>query len=212
MSHLIKYPRTPLLPWSSNATPDDIRLIDTTCFINQEIVITEKLDGENTSMYHDHIHARSVDSRHHPSRDWVKRFHHEIAHEIPKGWRICGENMYAKHSIFYENLNSYFYGFSIWSEKNECLSWADTLEWFALLGIKPVPTLYQGVWDETLIRNIQVDTQTQEGYVVRLVNSFHYDHFRQSMAKWVRPKHVNTTQHWMFAELVPNQLQETNDE
>lgn len=69
------------------------------------------------------FHARSVDSRHHISRDWLAQFHSSIAYNIPEGWRICGEYLYAKHSIFYENLPSYFLGFSIWNEKkmNACL-------------------------------------------------------------------------------------------
>jgi len=40
--------------------------------IGREVVVTEKMDGENTTMYCDNIHARSIDGRHHPSRDWVK--------------------------------------------------------------------------------------------------------------------------------------------
>lgn len=201
-----KYPRTPHLPWSPGATNDDVRILNTDAFQQHEIVVTEKMDGENTSLYRDHMHARSLDSRHHPSRDWVKQWHSSIAHDIPQGWRVCGENMYAQHSVTYENLTSYFYGFSLWDEQNHCLSWQDTLEWFDLLGIHTPPVLYQGVWDEEHIRAITVDETTSEGYVVRLAGSFAYTHFAQSVAKWVRPHHVQTDQHWMFAEIVPNGL------
>ena len=108
-----KYPRTPHLPWSQGASADDSLLKDSKLFEGQEVVITEKMDGENTTMYPDHIHARSIDSRHHPSRTWVKSLHGSIAHLIPQGWRLCGENLYAQHSIAYEGLKSYFYLFSV---------------------------------------------------------------------------------------------------
>ena len=90
--------------------------------MGREVVVTEKLDGENTTMYTDYIHARSLDSHHHPSRDWVKQLHGEIGYKIPVGWRVCGENMYARHSIVYYDLTTYFYGFSIWDETNTALS------------------------------------------------------------------------------------------
>jgi hypothetical protein len=51
-----------------------------------------------------------------------------------------------------------------------------------------------------------------EGYVVRLAARFHYQDFAHSVAKWVRAQHVQTDQHWMFAELIPNRLKDTGHE
>lgn len=208
MPTYFKYPRTPHLPWSPGATSDDVRLIDTDYFAQQPVVITEKMDGENTTLYRDHLHARSLDSRQHPSRTWVKRWHQQIAHEIPLAWRICGENLYAQHSLAYSELLSYFYGFSVWNQNNVCLSWEDSLKWFELLGIHHPKVIYQGIWDEALCQNLRVDTKHMEGYVVRLAARFHYQDFAHSVAKWVRAQHVQTDQHWMFAELIPNRLKE----
>jgi len=210
MNSRYKYPRTPHLPWSPGATSDDVRCVSTDIFHGKNVVVTEKMDGENTTLYNDHTHARSIDSRHHPSRDWVKRFHASIAHDIPDNWRVCGENLYAQHSIVYQQLKSYFYGFSLWNENNECLSWDDTLTWFEMLGIAAPPVLYRGPWDEAIIQSLAFDTNKVEGYVVRLEDSFAYENFSKSVAKWVRKGHVQTDQHWMFAEIVPNNL-EDND-
>ena len=59
----IKYPRTPHFPWSPGATDDDKILQDLSVFDKQPVVITEKMDGENTTIYADgYIHARSLDS------------------------------------------------------------------------------------------------------------------------------------------------------
>ncbi len=203
-----KYPRTPHLAWSPGVSSDDIQ-DRSTKFQDKHIIVTEKLDGENTSMYSDHIHARSLDSKHHPSRNWVKALHGEKAHLIPEGWRICGENVFAKHSIEYTNLQSYFYVFSIWNDRNICLNWQDTQEWTELLGLELVPVIYEGLWNEAIIRNIKLDLETQEGYVVRNKEAFHYNDFTQNIAKWVRKNHVQTDQHWMHAEVIANKLRKT---
>lgn len=201
-----KYPRTPHLPWSLGGTSDDAYLFDTTHFVGRQVVVTEKMDGENTSLYRNGIHARSVDSRHHVSRDWVKSLHGTIQHDIPEGWRLCGENVYAQHSIVYKELQSYFYLFSIWNDQNHALSWKNTCEWADLLGLAIAPVLFEGEWDEKAVRDLPIDPQRQEGYVVRLAESFAYEDFGRSMAKWVRAGHVQTDEHWMFATVIPNQL------
>jgi len=43
----VKYPKTFHLPWSLGLRSDDKRLKDLSRFINQEVVVTEKVDGEN---------------------------------------------------------------------------------------------------------------------------------------------------------------------
>ncbi|GEB34530.1 MULTISPECIES: RNA ligase family protein [Brevibacillus] len=209
-SHYQKYPRTFHLPWSRSKTDDDRILRDTRHFVGKEIVVTEKLDGENTSLYRDYLHARSIDSRDHPSRHWIKMLHGSIAHHLPPGYRICGENVFAKHSIFYEELSSYFYLFSVWDDRNVCLSWDDTLEWAELLGLQTPPVLYRGPWDEEKVRACYTRQSVfggeQEGYVVRLTASFAYADFKYSAAKFVRKNHVQTDQHWMAKAVEPNQL------
>lgn len=166
------------------------------------------MDGENTTMYRDHIHARSLDSKGSEDRAWVKQFWASIRGEIPEGWRVCGENLWAKHSVSYTNLRSYFYGFSLWDADNQAPSWKDTVDYFAMLGITPVPVLYSGVWDEIAIRNLakDMDLNKTEGYVVRLASSFHYDNFSTSVAKFVRANHVQTDRHWRSQQFVPNGL------
>lgn len=210
MPRRYRYPRTLHLPWSPGAQADD-RYLDALPFEGQAVVVTEKLDGENTTMARDYLHARSPDGRHHPSRDWVKGLWGQIRHEIPPGWRLCGENLYARHSIAYDELPSYFFLFSIWDEQNRALAWDESVEWAALLGLHTVPVLWRGLWDEAAIRALTLDLAHCEGYVVRTVTGFAYDEFPQHVAKWVRPHHVQTDEHWMHAPIVPNQLREEDE-
>ncbi|MFF3321328.1 RNA ligase family protein [Streptomyces sp. NPDC002889] len=203
------YPRTPHLPWSPGATADDVRVAGLSGFLGREVVVTEKLDGENTTLYADGLHARSLDSGHHPSRAWIKALHGRIAHGIPDGWRLCGENMYARHSIAYEDLDSLFYGFSVWDGEGRCLDWDQTVAFLRGLGV-PVPAvLWRGVFDrraDRALRAMKLDTERQEGYVVRTVDGFGPQEFAARMAKWVRPGHVRTDTHWMHATVVENGL------
>lgn len=201
-THYVKYPRTNHLPWSEGIHNDDRIIPSLKGFENEEVVVTVKMDGENTTMYSDHIHARSLDSLNHPSRNWVKNFWNEISFQIPERWRICGENLYAKHSIEYNDLPSYFMGFSVWNEKNECLNWDETLEWFQLLGITPVKELYRGPFDIEKIKSIwkTMSWDKDEGYILRVTKSFPFSEFRSNVAKFVRKGHIQTQKHWMFGK------------
>ena len=204
----VKYPRTHHLPWSPNLTKDDKRMPTLDSLNGQEVVMTEKLDGENTSLYYDGLHARSLDYNPHPSRDRIKALWASIQFNIPEGWRICGENCFAAHSIHYKHLTSYFYVFGIWNEKNICLDWDSTVEWADLFGLKTVPVLYRGIYNEGNIRNAFNEKSEYgdevEGYVVRVAREFSYRDFRYVVGKYVRKGHVRTHAHWMNRTVVPN--------
>ena len=214
----VKYPRTYHLPWSPGVGKDDRIAHDLSHFEGQEVVVTLKMDGENTTMYRDRdgLHARSISYDPHPSRDWVKALHGQIAHEIPDSWRICGENLYARHSIHYRRLASYFQVFSIWDDLR-CLDWRETVSYAGLLGLRVVPEIFRGTWDRVTMPAFLESTGRQlmldgcggdecEGYVVRLASEFTYGAFRKSVAKYVRANHVQTHGHWMRSQVVPNEV------
>lgn len=200
-----KYPSTPHLPWSKAVTPDDIVLENVDKFAGKEIVVTEKRDGENTTMYNDHIHARSLDSLDHPSRHFVKGIWASIRHQLFDGQRICGENLFAKHSIFYENLRAYFEVFSIWYEDTS-LAWDDVVEVSERLGLVTVPVLFRGTFEDFLDTSLSLNFDKQEGYVVRLAGSIKYADFADSMGKFVRKGHVQTDDHWLNQPMIPNKV------
>lgn len=200
----VKHPRTMHLPWSASLTDDDRIITSLESLQAGEVVVTEKMDGEQTTFYQDYDHARSVDGAGHPSRSWVKNLRSKIAHDIPTGWRVCGENLYARHSIAYTDLPSWFFVHSIWNERNICLSWDETEEWADLLGLEIVPTLYRGPWDEDAIKACWTEDlwEEKEGYVVRSAGEFAFRYFKANVAKFVRPGHVQTSKHWFFGQAV----------
>lgn len=205
----IKFPRTMHLPWSPGMTTDDKRIKNLDAFEGKRVIATLKKDGENTTLYSDYMHARSIDGRDHPSRSWAKQFHASIADQIPRDWRVCCENMYAKHSIAYDNLPSYLYGLSIWDANNLRMGWEDSVIWFQMLGIPQPEVIYDGIWDEAKIEALAktLDFDKEEGYVVTVADPITYDQYQTHVAKYVRAKHVATDAvHWQTAKVIPNKL------
>ena len=209
LTQMKKYGRTFHLPFSPGATSDDKIMSSLDGLMVDDLVVTEKMDGENTTIHANGSHARSPDSRYHPSRDWLKAFAAGISPFLADGERIVGENLYAHHSVYYSALPSYFLGFS-WIVGDEVQSWDLTLARFEELGILPVPTLYRGPYHATLFDHLMqtIDLTTQEGFVARTAASFAEAEMPVKMGKYVREGHVQSKTHWMKAELIPNRLSE----
>lgn len=216
----LKYPRTYHLPTSPGLQSDDRRIPGLAPFQDKRVIITEKMDGECTTLTPTRTYARSPDSGYHPSRDWLRAYHARRAANIPDDWRISGEYLYARHSLGYTRaagnaLGSFFCGFGVWDERNALLDWDTTLEIFAMLEIEPVPVLYDGTFGDDVIARVAatIDTSRQEGFVLRLAARMAYPNgsgsagrFFEGIAKWVRPGHVTAERHWMAGPIVPNEL------
>lgn len=213
-THHVKYPRTYHAPWSSAVQSDDKIIKNLTSLKGERIIGTVKMDGESATLYNDYYHARSIDGRHHPSRDWIKSFWSSIRWDIPDQWRVCGENLFARHSIAYNDLPSFFMGFSVWNERNVALPWDETLEWLDLLGIAPVEVVYDGPFDPAAMKAMaqEVYARGDEGIVFRTANKIAYRDFPNLVIKDVRPGHVQTDKHWMHGAGMTeqNQMAPTN--
>lgn len=207
--NLFKYPKTPHLPWSECLQDDDI-YGDISSLENKEVVVTLKLDGENINFYNNYIHARSLEPLYQsPATAWIKSFHASIKWKIPNYYKLSGENVAAKHSIEYKDLESYFFLFSVWHGLN-CLSWNETLEWSKKLDICTVPVIYEGKFDKYLIHNEFINynhsNNEKEGYVVRNKDDFDLSDFKLNCFKYVRKYHIKTSKFWRNLPTVFNGL------
>ena len=120
---------------------------------------------------------------------------------------MCGENLWAEHSIGYQRLDDYFLLFSVWNERNTCLPWSETLEYAALFGLKTVPVLYEGAGDRRLIETLHAKEYAgdpMEGYVVRRAGSFPYADFRRAAGKYVRSGHNVNNHDWKRQQVKQN--------
>lgn len=201
----MKYPKTLHLPYSPGLTKDD-KKIKTTKYLEEcHVIVTEKLDGENTCLEHDKIHARSENSTSHPSRNRIKKLHAEIRHLISANDAVFGENVYAKHSIEYDSLNSSFYIFAIYDKASKAFySWHMTRLLAKEYGLRTVPEIYEGPWKKKFeIPNKSAFGPTCEGFVVRKAGPVPLDEYDRYFAKYVRADHVQTDEHWK-RNWVPN--------
>ena len=203
-----KYPRTYHFPFSPGLGSDDKVFADfETYFTGKEVVITEKMDGENTTVYKDYCHARSIDSQHRDYHSWLLNYIRSFQYALNENERICGEYLYAKHSIGYDDLLSYFYVFSIWNE-DDCLSWKDTVSRCDELGLIHVPVLYEGIYSkDAVMQSVEkVKAKGGEGVVMRLADAYKYNDFSHSIIKYVRENHVQTDEHWSLGVIEKNGL------
>ena len=209
----IKYPRTFHLPYSEKSTSDDKIMKSDTHFIGKEVVASIKMDGENTTIYSDTSHARSLNSLFDSEdRRWIETFRMlYVENKLDPNMRICGENLFYKHTCSYDNLKSMFYGFSTWNG-NTCLSWDDTLKIFNELNIQPVDVIYRGIYDKELILKSfrEYDSNNiNEGFVVRLVDSFDISEFKTSLNKFVKDTFVIPSKHWKY-DVKQNNILDSN--
>lgn len=209
----IKYPRTYHLPWSKG-TKDDRTLENVDCFLNKNVIVSIKMDGENFTGYNDYCHARSIDSNNHASRNKAKSIWFEKSYLLQDNIRVCCENLYARHTIEYDNLKSYLQIISVW-RKDLCLNWDETTKYSELLSIPTVDVIYDGKYNYDIINNLyrkykQNSTDNVEGYVIRLKNEFYYEDFKNSVAKFVEPNFRQAVQeidsHWLKKPIIPNKL------
>lgn len=199
-----KYPRTYHFPFSEGAVNDDRIQDEWQALLAQEIVVTEKLDGENTCIKSSGVYARSHGAVN--RNPWAKPIW-EIWDRVGKSLQdlhLFGENLYAIHSITYERLDSHFYLFAV-RDNGLWLSW-DEVEWYAqLLDLPTVPLLERGTFTATQLQKIIANQQAQgscfggksEGVVCRNAAAFPETEFAQQVLKYVRKNHVQTDEHWI---------------
>ena len=207
----MKYPRTYHIPWSPGATSDDKKLDNNwfSLFARKEIVITEKLDGENIHMTQKDCYARSdgAPTRSPWSRNiWDPRdgLYWKVKSLIGPDETIFGENLYGEHSITYNQLPKYFHLFAV-NNKKDWYSWNDVVEIAHMMEIPTVPVLWKGIVESEeevrrMIDNFMIQPSTygdtKEGIVLRITDEFPLEDFPRCVCKWVRPNHVQTDEHW----------------
>jgi hypothetical protein len=201
-----KYPRTYHLPFSPGTTNDDRISESVKSILGIDIIITEKLDGSNSSMINEGVFARShIDFSKNPWDNEVRQLHEiKVKGNLEDDVFLFGENMEGIHSIEYTNLKSYFYLFGV-RDNNIWTPWSVVEEYSYLLDLPLVPVLFKGIVNtEKELKDLVMGFVTEqselggsrEGIVVRNAGVFHNDNFSDNVMKWVRKGHVQTDEHW----------------
>lgn len=212
-----KYNRTFHIPWSPGGTNDDKRAGSIEKLIGVPIVITEKMDGSNTSLEAEGCFSRSHSGPPtHASFDGLKALHASIQYKLPKGFQFFGEWCYARHSIEYNELPGYFMLFNVKDLDGPVWgSWEEVEMWAEEIGVPTVPVLFKGtVSSEKELQELVESFMNQpsacggirEGVVVRVAHAFLNSSFSECVMKCVRANHVQTSEHWKDQEIIRNKL------
>lgn len=212
-----KYNRTPHFSWSKGCTNDDKIATDISNLINCPIIITEKMDGSNTSLEADGCFARTHSGPPtHTSFDGLKALHASLKWKIPPNIQLFGEWCFALHSIKYNELPGYFLLFNIRDLSNmKWLCWEEIELWAEEISVPTVPVLFKGAVSsekelKEIIESLMILPSAygdiREGVVVRIQDGFDDEYFSSCVIKCVRANHVQTTEHWKEQEIVKNKL------
>ena len=106
----------------------------------EDLVLTEKLDGQNNCFNKYGVFARShVAVSVHPwDKPLLERW--KLMKDDLKDLEVFGENMYGIHSIEYSKLESFFYVFAV-RERGQWLSWEEVKFYASLLDFPTVPEI-----------------------------------------------------------------------
>lgn len=210
-----KYGRTFHYPFSPGTTSDDRINHDYWSDMQsiEQVIHTEKLDGENTCLNQYGVFARShAAPTRHPWSNYLKERWHMIKNDL-ENLEVFGENIYAIHSIKYVEIEHHFYVFAV-RHLDKWLSWEEVKFYASMLDFPMVPELKiqkpndQVILEKTVLdfvnqpsvfKSIDIHTNeecTMEGIVSRNVNEYLVKDFKKNVFKYVRKNHVKTDAHW----------------
>jgi hypothetical protein len=214
-----KYNRTFHFPFSPGATNDDKIAASMDSLIGVPIVLTEKMDGSNTSLETKGCFARTHSGAPtHPSFDGLKALHAEVGFQMPSEMQFFGEWCFAKHSISYDALPGYFLLFGVRELDANVpfwYSWEEVEFWGEFFGLPTVPVLFKGTVSsekelKELVESLMIQPSAcggiREGVVARVQREFKDDEFSTCILKCVRANHVQTSEHWKDQEIIRNKL------
>lgn len=199
-----KYPRTPHLTWSNYKRTNNFVTEDQS-FLNNRVIVTDKVDGVNVTLDSQRIVYKSLSPSQHPCKNWMTNYWNIIQHKIPHNIRVSGINCFAKVNVHYTSLPSYFIAFAAW-DNTTCLSWDESVEIFNTLNMSHVKVLYDGSFDKYIMK--ELSKSVKMGYVLRNADEFNLIDFNKNIGKYVHiPNNVDLSE-WIKMPVTPNILGE----
>lgn len=216
MTYSQKYGRTYHFPFSPGTTSDD-RINDAYWQDVGRIatlIHTEKLDGENNCLNRYGVFARSHAA---PTvSPWTSSLRQRWAliKDDLGDYEIFGENLFAIHSVAYQELDEHFHVFGV-REGDQWLSWEETCFVAAAFDMMTVPVLKtihelpgRAEFEQDVLTlaaapsgygSVDVITGkpcSMEGIVTRNTDGYAVADFQKNVFKYVRKNHVKTDEHW----------------
>ncbi|WP_070000729.1 RNA ligase family protein [Cellulosilyticum sp. I15G10I2] len=131
-SELIKYPRTKHITGSMLQTGDNnLKAVPFKQIMGKYVVLEEKIDGANSGISFSQSGQLLLQSRghfltgghrekhFHLFKTWSSRYSEELYKLLGSRYIMYGEWMYAKHTIFYDQLPHYFMEFDMYDKQEK---------------------------------------------------------------------------------------------
>ena len=217
-----KFPTTPHLTVLGNGTVRDDKVFtknERDAFLDHELIVEEKIDGANVGISFDnsgdiHVQNRGDFLLKPYQGQWKKLdewlfFNQDVFFDVLENQYILfGEWCFARHSVRYESLPSWFLGFDIYDKTNkQFLSCEGRNGVFRRMKISQTPMLGRGRFSlqelKLFFRTSRFSSSNSEGIYLR------YDQGKWlgERAKLVRPEFVQAIEiHWSSKGLIPNKL------
>jgi hypothetical protein len=160
MMPLLKYPRTCHLEGSRLQPGDeDLDCVPFAEIAGRFLVIEEKLDGANAGLSFDENGKLWLQSRGHyltggvrekhfnPFKQWANAYAGRLREVLGPRFVLYGEWLYAKHTIFYNQLPHYFHEFDVYDRTtNTFLATEQRRQLLTGLPLVSVPVLEEGAF------------------------------------------------------------------
>lgn len=210
MTTISRYGKTPHWPWSQTVHKDDRYHKTPEFFLNRDVIVEEKLDGGNATLFDGKVYARSTGGE--AIQPWfcMAKKHHAWKTLQDTDWMYSGEEIYAKHAIEYGPVleTRTFYLFAVrndsiyeswdnivahasrldfglpWFEKRRFSSCKEITEFFAHHQKHPEDLKNRPITGEC------------EGFVIRNPDKFLVSEFHMNVCKYVRERHIQTDSRW----------------
>ena len=218
-----KYPHTPHLLWLGEGAPREDKLLsrgDAEAFLEQEVVVEEKVDGANLGLAvgadgriraqsrGNYLAAGRSHAQWNPLWPWLARREERLAGALGQELMLFGEWCHARHTIAYKALPDWFLVFDVF-ERATCVFWSSDRR-NALadeLGLCPVPAVFCGLLTSKMVPGLigpsELGTPRMEGIYLRRESGGHL----MARAKVVSPDFRQQIEdHWSRRPLIPNKL------
>jgi len=219
--HIHKFPRTAHLFNIGGATVDDryVSNDEYNYFLNNEVHITEKVDGAQMGISIDENYKIMVQNRSHyvnsksasqfkPLDKWVYDHRDDLYEVLDNDHILFGEWLYAKHSISYNNLPDYFLAFDLYNKREKVFYNRNILEEkLQNTNIKMVRVMYEGKIDKNKLLKMIEEKSDYADYRVEGVYLKVFDsNYVKYRCKLVRNDFIAGNEHWSKKIIEQNKI------
>jgi len=218
-----KFPHTPHLVWLGAGSPRDDKVLkpaEVTEFLSGDVIVEEKVDGANLGLSlgpDGRVRAQSrgnylASGRSHaqwnPLWPWLAERRAILENGLSGGLMLFGEWCYARHTVPYDALPDWFFGFDIFELGSRRFWSVDRRNvWLQQCGLISVPEVKRGRIQlkqvSSLLATSALGHVPMEGIYLRRDNG----EGLQSRAKVVSAAFKQQIEeHWTRRSVVPNHL------